>query len=1261
MLNNFTTYDLPKFGYIKIPKFTIPDEDRKNLNLSSKCNSEEYLLALAKDGFNKKLESGKIPKDKKHTYWERISNELEEINKLLFTDYILLVYHIIKFCDKNGILNSPGRGSCGGSLLLYVLGVVKIDALKHNLLFERFIAGGRTEIKEINGEKYIKSENLPDVDLDSDRELKYKINEFITSQFPNRTCQIKTVGTLQGKSVIKEVLKCYEEYNEEDAKEISDLIETRFGKVEQITNAISDDPEKENKKFKEWAKNHLDTVKISCQLNTLIKNTSVHASGIILCEEELNNSIPLELSSTREPVISYDMEGAQCFGVKLDNLGLKNLTSIKECLGLVNKKMEDIDVNDESIYIFLRNSDDYRGIFQAEEGLGKMVMRKLQCKNIDDIGMSISIGRPGSMKFLDEIINARDGAEIRKIDDRVKDILSPTYNVIIYQEQIMALARRMANFTSQESDGLRKCVSGDTTFISKTRGIISIHSLIKNGFKDDLFLVMDDRGRQLWKPIKNIWLSGNKVVKRVTTRNGLNIKTTGEHQFLTNDWWKARKYLDINNDYLVCAKEIEYDGEDKISVDMAIVIAGLLTEGFFTETGQTFTNFNKFVIDIFCQSFFNEFGKYPSLSKDGHVARIDKESKEIIHKYLSYGKSGQKFIPEIMMGMTKETTRKFLSFMLTCEGGCIEQGKFEISSKSITMANQIKLLLLRFGVRSCFFSKINPKYGEFYYINIGERDSLERLVSELSVLLEPDKLKKLNLYIKNKIGNCTLDIIPNNITQKFIKQYTAGKDVDRSGSLYKSTVSRDRFYELVSWTNDQYWIDIATGKQEYSSIKDIYRSYPDMEDVYDFTIDEETPFIIANGIVIHNCIGKKLKDKIVEHKERFIENSLKNKYEEEFVLDMWQTFEMSGDYLFNKSHGYQYGYLSAICAYLKANYPTEYFYSLLKNAKNESKPQEEISLITEELSRFGVKLLGPHIIKSDVDFKIEDKNNVRMGLGNVKGIADKSLEKLKNFCHAYSNKFEIFLAANECGIGIGILGNLILAGTMDDYLTETRTQTCLEMQTWNLLTEREQKRVLQLGEEYKYHLINIIKYLSVPQDSSDKPFIKESRLETIRRDFKPYNKIHKQNSQNEELCRFWFEKSLLGFSYSHNLVDILRKEYNDIVSIEAAMAEIDDEKVTIGGEIIEIRSGTSKNKNKYIKCLITDGNKSVNVMIMERYFESNNEKNKNHKLEIGDIVVATGQKKPDIVFCDQIVTQNIKIISRISDLPKEKLENFVGR
>lgn len=847
--SNFTSYIFPKLGYIKVPKFKIPSEDLIKFNLNSNSSSQEYLLCLADDGYNRKLKSGIIPQNKAKIYWDRILFELSEINKLLFTDYILLVYNIIRFCDNNGILNSPSRGSCGGSLLLYAIGVVKIDAIKHELLFERFVASGRTEIKEINGEKYIKSENLPDIDIDSDRELKYKINNFIQEQFPNRTCSIKTVNTLQGKSVIKEVLKCYEDFNEEDAKYVSDIIETKFGKVEQISDALVN-----NDKFKKWAQDHKESVELSEKINTLYKNFSVHASGIALCEEQLDDNIPIELSSTREPVSCYDMDSCQMYSIKLDNLGLKNLTSIKLCLDLIGKKLEDIDINDESIYTFLRLSENYRGIFQAEDGLGKSVMRKLQCNNIEDITMSIAIGRPGSMKFLDEILEARNEGLNKEIDIRVKDILSSTYSVIIYQEQIMALSRRMANFTPQEADGLRK------------------------------------------------------------------------------------------------------------------------------------------------------------------------------------------------------------------------------------------------------------------------------------------------------------------------------------------------------------------------------------------------------------GIGKKIKEKILLYKDRFIDASIKNGYEPEFVKEMWDTFVASGDYLFNKSHSCGYAYLSGICSYLKSNYPTEFFYSLLVNSKNESKPLEEICNISSELPKFGVNLLKPHLIKSGIDFKIEDKNNIRIGIGNIKGVAEKSLVKLKNFCHQYSNKFEIFSGAEQSGLPIGILNALIYAGCLDDYLTESRSKTVLESSAYNILTDREKERVLEFGPKFNFNLIEVIRYLSKPQEGSIKSFLKESRLETIREKFRPYNEIYKQNIKNEELCGYILEKALIGFSYSYRLFDIIKKTYADIITINEAKGELDDNKVMVCGEVTEVRSGKSKKGNKYVKFSFTDSTGEFSALLMEKNFEGNNEANNDKKIEEGDIVVIKGTKKGDIIFCDKIVNQNVLVALKYSQL-----------
>ncbi len=351
----------------------------------------------------------------------------------------------------------------------------------------------------------------------------------------------------------------------------------------------------------------------------------------------------------------------------------------------------------------------------------------------------------------------------------------------------------------------------------------------------------------------------------------------------------------------------------------------------------------------------------------------------------------------------------------------------------------------------------------------------------------------------------------------------------------------------------------------------------------------------------------------------------------------------------SNSHSLATSKLGALTVWAKYKHPLQFYKACLNATSNLPNPIEEIALIQKELQFFNIKLLPPHILKSENVFKIED-GNIRYAISSIKGISDKTLQKLRNFCHPYSNKFEIFSAANECGLNIAVTSNIVGVGAMDDYLTQnSRALTILELFTWNLLTPREKERVLELGNKFKYDLIEIIKYLSKPQDGAEKSFIKESRLNTIRKDFSLYKKMYDQNSKNEELCNYIYESSLIGFSYSHKLFDILKKTYPDIIPINEAKTELDNNKVVIGGQISEIRSGTSKNKNKYIKIKLFDGTDSFNAMIMEKHFEANDELNNGRKLEESDIVMLEGQKKGDIVFCNKIVNQNAKILLKVEN------------
>lgn len=448
---------------------------------------------------------------------------------------------------------------------------------------------------------------------------------------------------------------------------------------------------------------------------------------------------------------------------------------------------------------------------------------------------------------------------------------------------------------------------------------------------------------------------------------------------------------------------------------------------------------------------------------------------------------------------------------------------------------------------------------------------------------------------------------------------------------------------------------IETG--EFQSVHPFFDDI--LQDTAGIPVYQESLMRMANKIglsleeaeILRRIVGKKKREEMAEWEEK-IKKIVKDRgLDPEVGNILWKALDAAKDYSFNKAHAIAYASMSAATIFLKFKYPKEFFLVLLRLASEEQNPIGEIKTIENEMKYFGIKLLGPHLIKSDLDFKIEG-DNIRFGISSIKGISDKTLEKLKGFCHVHSNKFNIFNAANDCKIGIAILSSLIHSGCLDDYLTQTRSQTVLEACTYNLLTDREKKRVIDLGAKFNFNLIEIIKYLSKPQEGSDKPFIKESRLNTIRKDFRLYQDIYKQNSKHEELCSYWFERQLLGFSYSYDLINIIKKSYPGVMSISQAKTELNDTKVLVCGEIIEIKSGTSKNKNKYIRTLIGDGTETISCLLMEKKFEYNEELNNGMKLEEGQIVVCEGRKKDDIIFMEKIVNQNVRIITKVSELTK---------
>jgi len=368
--------------------------------------------------------------------------------------------------------------------------------------------------------------------------------------------------------------------------------------------------------------------------------------------------------------------------------------------------------------------------------------------------------------------------------------------------------------------------------------------------------------------------------------------------------------------------------------------------------------------------------------------------------------------------------------------------------------------------------------------------------------------------------------------------------------------------------------------------------------------------------------------------------------------------EDSANYSFNKSHSLAYAALAAVTIYLKFNYPQQFFLSLLKMSRNEPDPIGEISKIQKEMHEFQIQLLPPHIIKSEMDFSIE-QTDIRFGLLSIKGISDKSIQKLNSFRNKYSNKFEIFQAAEEADLNIGVLSALIQAGALSGF-SQSRSKIALEAQLWNILTSKEKKYAISFAEKFDYDLIKIIKHLNKFTDEKNHTVIKDTRLKTIKNRYDPYLQIYNQNSKSESFANWYYEKKLLGYTYNKDLKEIFSEKRENLKYINDIIDEPVNSKVAFVGQIEEVFTGVSKNekKTRYVRLKISDETSSISVLIFNDNIENNKLLN-NKAFEEGNIVITKGLKRDDCIFGDLVAIQDQQIYMKLNDLKKivDKKEN----
>ena len=442
---------------IMLPNFPIPDAFK--LHADDTLNQWEYLRDITLKGAHKRYV------DISPEVQERIDFELNTIKIMGFAGYFLIVSDFIQAGRDIGVFVGPGRGSAAGSVVAYCIGITNIDPIKYNLLFERFLNPDR--------------KSMPDIDTDFDDTGRQKVIDYVVDKYgKNQVAQIITYGSMAAKSSIKDVARVLDLPLSESnalAKLVPDrpgtnLVQMMTAPLNVLSKELNPDDLENVKKLRKIAEDVKSiqgrVLKEALILEGSVRNVGIHAAGIIIAPEDLTNIIPVATSKESDLLVTqYDGRVIEDAGViKMDFLGLKTLTIIKDALRLIKQNhgvvidIDTISLEDTKTFELYQRGDT-NGTFQFESDGMQMYLRELKPDKFEDLIAMNALYRPGPMAYIPQFITRKHGREAVLYDlADMQEHLEETYGITVYQEQVMLLSQKLANFSKGDADVLRKAM-----------------------------------------------------------------------------------------------------------------------------------------------------------------------------------------------------------------------------------------------------------------------------------------------------------------------------------------------------------------------------------------------------------------------------------------------------------------------------------------------------------------------------------------------------------------------------------------------------------------------------------------------------------------------------------------------------------------------------------------------------------------------------------------------------------------------------------
>lgn len=449
---------------IQLPHFDLPQGiDTAN----------QYLRQLCEDGLAKYDEV--TPEIR-----ERLDYEMGIIENTGYASYFLIVQDFINWAKQQGIAVGPGRGSAAGSIVAYLTGITDIDPIKYELLFERFL----------NPERI----SMPDIDTDFADRRRDDVLRYVEEKYgKDHVAQIITFGTIGARAGIRDVgrvLGLSYGYCDRIAKMIPmfTTLQEAIDTVPELKTLMEQDADADR------------LITIAKKLEGVARHTSIHACAVVITKDPLNTQVPIQVDQASNAMITqYSMDPIEKLGLlKMDFLGLKNLTIIEDTLNIVKETLgeevsiDEIPLTDKKTFALLKRADTV-GVFQLESSGMRRYLKQLKPTEIEDIIVMVSLYRPGPMDFIPQYIEGKHGKRTPTyLDERLRPILEKTYGIAVYQEQIMEIARQLAGFSYGEADVLRKAVGKKIKSLLDEQEHKIIEGMVANGIQSTV-------AKQIWE------------------------------------------------------------------------------------------------------------------------------------------------------------------------------------------------------------------------------------------------------------------------------------------------------------------------------------------------------------------------------------------------------------------------------------------------------------------------------------------------------------------------------------------------------------------------------------------------------------------------------------------------------------------------------------------------------------------------------------------------------------------------------------------